>query len=128
MAHYPDKLSVVEGAAIWMQYLTTFGALIEIGQLKAGDIALITAGSSSTGLAAIQVTKATGAVAIATTRGADKKQFLLDAGADQVIVTNEEDLVEKVMAITSGKGANLIYDPVAGPSTTAKALSSRAAP
>ena len=114
-AHYPDNLSATEGASIWMQYLTVYGALIDISQLKEGDTVVITAASSSIGLAAIQISKATGAVAIATTRGADKKQFLLDAGADEVIVTDEEDLAEKVMARTSGKGADLIFDPVGGP-------------
>ena len=115
VAPYPDNLSAVEGASIWMQYLTAYGALIDIGQIKKGDNVLITAASSSIGLAAIQVAKAAGAMAIATIRGADKKQFLLDAGADQVIVTNQEDLVERVMAITSGKGADLIFDPIGGP-------------
>ena len=67
------------------------------------------------GLAAIQITTAAGALAIPTTRGADKKQFLLDAGADQVIVTDEEGLADAVMAITSGKGASIIFDAVAGP-------------
>ena len=114
-AHYPDNLSAAEGASIWMQFLTAYGALVEIGQLKDRDSVVITAASSSVGLAAIQITKAAGALAIATTRGADKKQFLLDAGADRVIVTDDEDLVEKVMAGTSGKGANLIFDPVGGP-------------
>ncbi len=115
VARYPDNLSAVEGAAIWMQYLTVFGALIEFGQLKKDDSVLITAASSSVGLAAIQITKAAGALAIATTRGAGKKQFLLDVGADHVIVTDEEDLAEAVMAITSGKGASIVFDPVAGP-------------
>ena len=115
VARYPDNLSPAEGAAIWMQYLTAFGALIDIGQLKEGDVVVITAASSSVGLAAIQITKAAGALTIATTRGADKKQFLLDAGADHAIVTNEEDLAETVMAVTVGKGANLIFDAVGGP-------------
>lgn len=115
VANYPANLSPVEGASIWMQYLTAYGALVDIGQVKQGDAVVITAASSSVGLAAIQIVKAAGALAIATTRGADKKQYLLDAGADQVIVTDEEDLVEKVMAGTSGKGADLIFDPVAGP-------------
>ena len=115
VAPYPDNLSAAEGASIWMQYLTAYGALMDIGQLKEGDTVVITAASSSIGLAAIQITKATGAVAIATTRGADKKKFLLDAGADQVIVTDEEDMVENVLASTSGKGAELIFDPVGGP-------------
>ncbi len=114
VARYPDNLSAIEGTAIWMQYLTAFGALIEIGQLKKDSIVLITAASSSVGLAAIQITKAAGALAITTTRGVDKKQFLLDAGANHVIVTDEEDLAESVMAVTSGKGANLIFDPIAG--------------
>ncbi len=114
VARYPDHLSAVEGAAIWMQYLTAFGALIEFGQLIKDDAVLITAASSSVGLAAIQITKAAGALAIATTRGADKTQFLLDVGADQVVVTDEEDLPERVMAVTSGKGARIIFDAVAG--------------
>jgi len=114
VARYPDTLTAIEGTSIWMQYLTAFGALIEFGHLKKEDTVLITAASSSVGLAAIQITKATGALAIATTRGAGKKQFLLDAGADHVIVTDEEDLPTRVMAITSGKGANIIFDPVAG--------------
>ncbi len=115
VARYPDNLSPIEGTAIWMQYLTAFGALVEYGRIKRSDTVLITAASSSVGLAAIQITRAAGALALATTRGMDKKPFLLDAGAEQVIVTDEEDLAERVMAITSGNGARVAFDPVAGP-------------
>ncbi len=114
VAKYPEKLSLQEGTAIWMQYITAYGALIEYGQVKSGDFVLITAASSSVGSAAIQITKAAGAIAIATTRGASKKQTLLNNGADYVIVTNDEDLTTRVMEITNGQGANLIFDPVAG--------------
>jgi NADPH:quinone reductase-like Zn-dependent oxidoreductase len=114
-AHYPGMLSPVEGTAIWMQYLTAFGALIEFGKLQKNDTVLITAASSSVGLAAIQITKSVGATAIAITRGADKNAFLMGAGADHVIITDEQDLVEGVMALTSGKGAAMAFDPVAGP-------------
>ncbi len=114
VAHYPDSLSATEGAAIWMQYLTAFGALLEFGRLKKDVSVVITAASSSVGLAAIQVTRAAGASAIAVTRGAGKKQFLLDAGAAHVIVTDEEELASSVMTITSGKGASIAFDPVAG--------------
>ncbi|MEA2078371.1 MAG: zinc-dependent alcohol dehydrogenase family protein [Pseudomonadota bacterium] len=115
VARYPDNLSAIEGTAIWMQYLTAFGALVEFGQLQKDDVVLITAASSSVGLAAIQISKSADALIIATTRGAVKKQFLLDAGADHVIVTDEEDLAKAVMAITSGNRANIIFDPVGGP-------------
>lgn len=114
IARYPEKLSAKEGTAIWMQYITAYGALVEYGQVKSQDFVLITAASSSVGAAAIQITKAAGAVAIATTRGEAKKQMLLDNGADHVIVTDVEDLPSRVMEITSGHGADLIFDPVAG--------------
>ncbi|NNF17542.1 MAG: zinc-dependent alcohol dehydrogenase family protein [Gammaproteobacteria bacterium] len=123
-ARYPDNLSPAEGASIWMQYMTAWGALVHYGQLKKSDVVLITAASSSVGLAAIQIAKAAGATAIATTRGADKKQALLDAGADHVIVTNDEDLPGQVMKLTSGNGANMVFDPVAGPMLMALAQAS----
>ncbi len=115
VARYPEPLSAIEGASIWMQYMTAFGALVEFGHLKKEDVVLITAASSSVGLAAIQITKAAGALAVVTTRGADKKPFLRAAGADHVIVTDGEDLAERTMKITSGKGASIVFDPVAGP-------------
>jgi NADPH:quinone reductase-like Zn-dependent oxidoreductase len=125
-APFPDNLTAVEGAAIWMQYLTAFGALVEYGQINAKDTVLITAASSSVGLAAIQITKAAGALAIATTRGADKKPFLMGAGADHVIVTDDEELAQRVMALTSGTGASVVFDPVAGPGL--EVLAAAAAP
>lgn len=114
VAAYPDKLSPEEGAAIWMQYLTAWGGLIRIAGIQAGDPVIITAASSSVGIAAIQICNLVGAVPIATTRTSAKKQDLLDAGAAHVIATGEEDLAEKVTAITGG-GAALAFDPVAGP-------------
>jgi NADPH:quinone reductase-like Zn-dependent oxidoreductase len=95
--------------------MTAFGALVEYGNAKPGDAVLITAASSSVGLAAIQIVKASGGIAIATTRGADKKDFLLKSGADHVIVTDEEDLVKSGMELTTGKGVRMVFDPVAGP-------------
>ena len=114
VAQYPKSLSSIEGAAIWMQFLTAFGALIEFGRLQKNAFVLITAASSSVGLAAIQIAKSVGAHVIAATRGTGKKSFLIGAGADHVIVTDEEDLVESVKTITSGKGFSLAFDPVAG--------------
>lgn len=77
----PESFTAQQSAAIWMQYLTAYGALINIGQLKQGQRVLITAASSSAGVAAIQIAKSQGAVVIATTRGESKKQFLLEHGA-----------------------------------------------
>lgn len=114
VAHYPETLSPSEGTAIWMAYITAYGALVEYGQVKAGDFVLITAASSSVGYSAIQIVKAAGATAIVTTRSNAKKQMLLDKGADWVVVTNDEDLVSQVMEITKGHGVDLIFDAIAG--------------
>jgi len=115
VASYPERLSVQEGASIWMQYITAYGALIEYGRMQKEDTVVITAASSSVGLAAIQIAKSIGATTIATTRGQAKKQGLLDAGADHVVVTDHQDLAEAVKEITAGRGAGIIFDPVAGP-------------
>jgi len=112
---HPASLSWEEAAAIWMQYLTAYGALIELGKMKKRDTVLIPAASSSVGLAAIQITNLIGANPIALTRTNEKRQALLDAGAKHVIATEEEDLVERVQKLTRGKGARLVFDPVAGP-------------
>jgi NADPH:quinone reductase-like Zn-dependent oxidoreductase len=112
---HPENLSFEEAASIWMQYLTAYGALVEYGQLQSGQSIIITAASSSVGYAAIQLSKLIGAKSIATTRTSAKKQLLLEAGADHVIVTDEENLEEKVKSYTGGRGADMIFDPVAGP-------------
>ncbi len=115
LGEYPAKLSPIQGAAIWMQYVTAYGALIGIAGLKKGDFVVIPAASSSVGIAAIEIAKAEGAVSIATTRRSDKKAELTALGADHVIATEEEDFVARVSEITGGKGARVIFDPVAGP-------------
>ena len=115
LGEYPAKLSPIEGAAIWMQYLTAYGALVDIAHVAQGDFVLIPAASSSVGIAAIEITRAEGGIPIATTRKSDKKAELTKLGADHVIATEEEDLVASVGEITGGKGARVIFDPVAGP-------------
>jgi NADPH:quinone reductase-like Zn-dependent oxidoreductase len=115
LGEYPAKLSAAEGAAIWMQYLTAYGALVMVGGVKAGDFVSIPAASSSVGLAAIQIVKAEGATPIAATRSSKKKAELLALGADHVIATEEEDYVARTKEITGGKGVRLTFDPVGGP-------------
>lgn len=114
LAAYPDSLTPEQGTSIWMQYLTAYGALIAYGQIKKGDFVVITAASSSVGLAAIEIVKAEGAISIATTRTSKKKSTLLELGADHVIAAQEEDFVARVNEITNKQGARMIFDPIAG--------------
>jgi NADPH:quinone reductase-like Zn-dependent oxidoreductase len=115
LGEYPKNLTVVQAAAIWMQYLTAYGALVHVGGVKAGDFVSIPAASSSVGLAAIQIVRDHGATAIAVTRTAAKRAELLALGAHAVIVSEAEDYASRVHEITGGKGARLTFDPVGGP-------------
>lgn len=121
VAKHPASLSWSEAAAIWMQYLTAYGALVEITPPAKGDAVLITAASSSVGLAAIQIANSLGAVPIAATRTGAKREALLKAGARHVIATGEQDLAAEVMRLTENKGARVAFDPVAGPGLEALA-------
>jgi NADPH:quinone reductase-like Zn-dependent oxidoreductase len=115
VAPYPEKLTPTDAAAMWMQYLTAWGGLVNLGRIAKDDFVVISAASSSVGVAAIQITKEQGAIAIATTRTSKKREELHELGADHVIATAEEDLVTRVDKITGGKGARVLFDPIAGP-------------
>jgi NADPH:quinone reductase-like Zn-dependent oxidoreductase len=115
VTHHPKSLSWVEAAAVWMQYLTAYGAIIDIAGLQSGEFIVIPAASSSVGLAAIQIANKVGAVPIALTRSSAKQQALVDAGAAHVIATAEQDLVQEILRLTNGKGARVVFDPVGGP-------------
>jgi NADPH2:quinone reductase len=114
LAPWPGGLRAAEAASIWMAFLTGWGGLVGDGGIRAGDTVLLTAASSGVGVASIQIAKREGAAVIATTRNPRKREALRKAGADHVIVTSEEGLAERVHAITGGRGANLVFDPVTG--------------
>jgi NADPH:quinone reductase-like Zn-dependent oxidoreductase len=114
LAVYPAKLTPEEGTSIWMQYLTAYGALIAHARITKTDFVVITAASSSVGIAAIEMVKVEGATGVATTRTSKKKAALAEIGAAHVIATQEEDFLARVNKITGGKGARVIFDPIAG--------------
>jgi NADPH:quinone reductase-like Zn-dependent oxidoreductase len=115
VVRHPESLSVEQAASIWMMFMTAYGAIVEDARVSKGDAVIITAASSSVGLAAIQLTNYVGGTSIALTRTGLKKQRLLDAGAKHVISTDEQDVVAEVMRITEGKGARVVFDAVGGP-------------
>lgn len=107
----PDvsQFSDAELAAFWVAFLTAYSGLVQEGRLRQGETALISAASSSAGLAAIQVAKHLGARVVATTRSGEKAGKLKAAGADRVIATDHESVVD------SGEAIDVLFDAVAGP-------------
>lgn len=112
---HPAHLSWTQAAATWMAFITAYGALVELANVQCGEYVLITAASSSVGLAAIQIARAKGAYPIAITRTRDKAPALKQAGADAVIVLSENDLAEQVQSLSNGNGARVVFDAVGGP-------------
>lgn len=113
LVRVPDEQSLVEAAASWMQYGTAYG-LVCIADVREGDHVVITAASSSVGLAAIQIACAHGAVPIAVTRDDSKAKRLRELGAAHVVVSNRESVPERVREITGGQGARIVFDAVGG--------------
>ena len=115
LVNTPEGQSDLEAAATWMQFVTAY-AIRAYRRIEPGDAVIITAASSSVGLAAIQLVKADGGVPIAVTRGRGKVEALKRHGAQHVIVSDEQDVAQAVREVTGGRGAAIAFDAVAGPS------------
>ena len=109
----PSHLSFAEAAAYQVAYLTAYVALVRRANLQAGETLLVHGASGGVGMAAVDIGKLLGATVIATGGSDAKLQRVLAYGADQVINT-ENGFREQVKALTGGRGADVIYDPVGG--------------
>ncbi len=114
VAAVPSGLDFIQATSIWMQYLTAYFPFVEIAGVQPGDFALICAGASSAGIAAIQLAGMKGVRCIATTRSPDKRQFLYDIGAYGVIVTSEDDMPSLLKEMVGDQGIAVSYDPIGG--------------
>jgi NADPH:quinone reductase-like Zn-dependent oxidoreductase len=111
----PESLSFEQAASVWMMFVTAYSALVEDARVGADDFVVISAASSSVGLAAIQIANYAGATPIALTRTSAKADQLRAAGATHVIATQEVDLLQEIARITGGKGARIVFDSIGGP-------------
>ena len=110
----PEGMSFEAGAALPIIYPTSYAGLVFRADLRAGEDLLVHAAAGGVGLAAVQIGKALGARVIATAGGAEKLEIARRNGADATIDYVEEDFAERVMQLTDGKGADVIYDSVGG--------------
>jgi len=110
----PDSLDFERGAAFLLTYGTSYHALVDRAQLTAGETLLVLGAAGGVGLAAIEIGKALGARVIAAASSAEKLAVCREHGADDFIDYTSEDLRERLRAITTGRGPDVIYDPVGG--------------
>lgn len=110
----PTGLPPTEVATLPVVLGTSVRAVKQVGEVKAGDRVLVTAGASGSGHMQIQVAKALGARVATTVRSDDKGEFVKSRGADSVINTKTEDVVERVKDWTGGRGVDVAIDNVGG--------------
>ena len=110
----PKGLSMVEAAALPETFFTVWSNVFDRAGLLAGETVLIQGGSSGIGVTAIQLAKAMGAHVLVTAGSDEKCQACLDLGADHAINYKTSDFGERVLALTQGRGVDVILDMVAG--------------
>ncbi|MEA3394372.1 MAG: NADPH:quinone oxidoreductase family protein [Pseudomonadota bacterium] len=110
----PANFPFVDAAAFIMTYATSHHALLDRGQLKAGETVLVLGAAGGVGTAAIQIAKAAGARVIAAASTDEKCALCQSIGADATINYSKENLREALKALTDSKGPDVIYDPVGG--------------
>jgi NADPH2:quinone reductase len=110
----PSAMSLDEAAVFLNVYHTAYHALLQRGRLKAGEWVLIHGAAGGIGLPAIQIAKLYGAHVIATASTEEKRAVCLQEGADHAI-DYRNGFRDQVMDLTGGRGADIVYDPVNGP-------------
>jgi NADPH2:quinone reductase len=113
----PAGMDFASAAAFGLTYATSEHALCDRGALKAGETLLVLGAAGGVGIAAIEIGKVLGARVIACASTDEKLAVCRAHGADETINYATEDLRERIKALTGGKGADVVYDPVGGPYT-----------
>jgi len=110
----PPGIEFDAAAAFTLTYGTSWHALADRAQLKAGETLLVLGAAGGVGLAAIEIGKALGAKVIAAASTDEKLAVCQEHGADVLINYSKEKLRDAIKAASDGKGPDVIYDPVGG--------------
>src|SRR5207302_10422470 len=110
----PDAMPVEEAGAFPIAYMSSHVAIGWQGRLEAGETLLVLGAAGGVGLTAVEIGKAMGARVIAGASSAEKLAVARERGADETVNYATENLTERVLALTGGKGADVCFDPVGG--------------
>jgi NADPH2:quinone reductase len=110
----PDGMDFANAAAFGLTYATSHVALVDRGEMKAGETLLVLGAAGGVGIAAIEIGKVLGARVIACASTGEKLAVCREHGADETINYATEDLRERIKALTGGAGVDVVCDPVGG--------------
>jgi NADPH2:quinone reductase len=110
----PPGFAFDDAAAFILTYATTHHALVDRGQLRAGETLLVLGAAGGVGTAAIQIGKVLGARVIAASSSDEKGELCRSIGADETINYATGNIRDRLKELTGGKGPDVVYDPVGG--------------
>jgi NADPH2:quinone reductase len=110
----PDSLSGIQAAAGPLVIITAWEALYDRARLVSGQTLFIPGGAGGVGHIAIQLAKQRGARVITSVSNESKADFVRQLGADEIIRYDQQDPVERVMDLTRGRGADVVFDTLGG--------------
>lgn len=110
----PKGITTIQAAGLPETFFTVWSNLFDRAGLKSGETLLVHGGGSGIGITAIQMAKAFGVRVFVTAGSARKCAFCRELGADAAINYREQDFVEEVSALTSGRGVDVILDMIGG--------------
>ena len=115
----PPGMDFETGSAFVLTYCTSLHALKDCGNLQPGESLVVLGAAGGVGTSAIEIGKAMGAKVIAAASSEEKLAFCKELGADETIDYEKSDLRQRILDLTGGKGADVVYDPVGGAYTEA---------
>ncbi len=110
----PKGLSLQQAAGFSVTYGTSYHALKQSAELRAGETLLVLGAAGGVGITAVEIGHAMGAKVIAAASTDEKVAFALAAGADHGINYKQASLRDVLKELTGGKGVDVVYDPVGG--------------
>jgi NADPH2:quinone reductase len=110
----PSAFDYAEGATFMAAHGTAYHALVDRGQVRAGEVLLVHGAGGGVGLAAVEIGKLIGATVIAAASSEEKLAVAKAKGADHLVLYAREPFRDAVKRITDGRGADVVFDPVGG--------------
>jgi NADPH:quinone reductase len=109
----PDRISFSQGAGVHIPYATAYYSLFDVAHARAGDTVLVHGASGGVGIAAVQLARAAGMRVIGTASSEKGRELIKREGAHEALDHKDPKHFDRVMELTSNKGANVIVEMLA---------------